>query len=442
MVSRAARFARGFRIAVLLATLALGIGVVACGGSSSDDAEGGKVELSFLTANSEQAVKPATALIKAFEAKNPNIKIKHETGPQGAELDNMVKTRLATGEMNDVFVYLAGSLFQALKPESQLQALNDEPWVGKLEDSYKTAVSANDQVYGAPFGSAFGGGVLYNKNIYKKLGLEVPKTWDEFMANNAKIKKAGIDPVIQSYGETWTSQLFVLADFHNVQAAAPGWAEKYTANEVKYSQEPAIQGFRHLEEVNKAGYLNKNFGSVKFPPALSMLANGKGAHYPALTIIVPNLETSDPDKIDNVGFFAQPAQDEANTGMTLWLPLAAYIPKTTEGAKLDAAKKFLEVIASPEGCEVQSKAYAPTGPYLLKGCELPADVPAAVKDLQPYVDDGKVTPALEFLSPVTGPALEQITVEVGSGLRSADAGAKLYDKDVEKQAQQLGLEGW
>ena len=53
-----------------------------------------------------------------------------------------------------------------------------------------------------------------------------------------------------------------------------------------------------------------------------------------------------------------------------------------------------------------------------------------------------MTPALEFLSPVKGPALEQITVEVGSGLRSAEDGAKLYDEDVKKQAQQLGLEGW
>jgi raffinose/stachyose/melibiose transport system substrate-binding protein len=428
----------------LLVALAVALAVPACGGDddSGGAAEGESVELSFLVANSEQAIKPAEALIAAFEKQNPNINIDLETGPQGSELDNLVKTRLATGEMNDVFVYLAGSLFQALKPEAQLQPLDDEPWVADLDDAYAPAVSAGDQVYGAPFGSAFGGGILYNKKVYEKLGLEIPTTWDEFMANNAKVKEAGIDPVIQSYGETWTSQLFVLADYHNVAAEVPDWDQKYTANQVKYSQEPAIEGFRHLEEVNKAGYLNKNFASVKFPPALSMLAQGKGAHYPALTIIVPNLETSDPDKIDDVGFFAQPAKDAANTGMTLWLPLAAYIPKSTEGAKLEAAKKFLAFIASPEGCEVESKAYAPTGPYMLKGCELPDDVPAAVKDLQPYVDDGKVTPALEFLSPVKGPALEQITVEVGSGLRSAEDGAKLYDEDVKKQAQQLGLEGW
>jgi raffinose/stachyose/melibiose transport system substrate-binding protein len=435
---------RKWKRAGVLAALAAAVAVVGCGGDDDEGgaAEGEKVTLSFLVDNSDQATTPAQALIDAFQKKNPNITIELETGPQGSELDNLVKTRLATGEMNDVFVYLAGSLFQALKPESQLQPVDDQPWVADLDDAYAKTVSAGDQVYGAPFGSAFGGGVLYNKKVYEKLGLEIPKTWDEFMANNAKVKEAGIDPVIQSYGETWTSQLFVLADYHNVAAAVPDWDQKYTANQVKYSQEPAIEGFRHLEEVNKAGYLNKNYGSIKFPPALSLLARGKGAHYPALTIIVPNLETSDPDKIDDVGFFAQPAMDAANTGMTLWLPLAAYIPRSTEGAKLEAARKFLAFIASPEGCDVTSEAYAPTGPYMLEGCELPSDVPAAVKDLQPYVDEDNVTPALEFLSPVKGPALEQITVEVGSGLRSAQDGAKLYDEDVEKQAQQLGLEGW
>jgi raffinose/stachyose/melibiose transport system substrate-binding protein len=440
---------RSWKRAGALAALAVVLGVVGCGGDDGggddgggDAAEGESVELSFLVDNSEQSVKPAEALIAAFQKDNPDIKINLETRPQGGDGDNVVKTRLSTQEMADLFAYNSGSLFQALNPASQLQPLNDEPWVGDLADAFKPAVSVDDQIYGAPFGAGSGGGILYNKKIYEKLGLEIPMTWDEFMANNAKIKADGVDPVLQSYGETWTSQLFVLADYHNVAAQDPEWAEKYTANQVKYAQEPAVEGFKHLEEVNKAGYLNKNFGSIKFPAALSLLAQGKGAHYPTLTFTVPNLETSDPDKIDDVGFFAQPGASADDNGLTLWLPGAIYVPKTVEGAKLEAAKKFLAFVASPEGCDVQGKAFAPSGPWVVKGCELPADVPAAIKDVQPYVDEDKATPALEFVSPVKGPALEQITVEVGSGLRGAEDGAKLYDEDVKKQAQQLGLEGW
>ena len=33
-------------------------------------------------------------------------------------------------------------------------------------------------------------------------------------------------------------------------------------------------------------------------------------------------------------------------------------------------------------------------------------------------------------------------VEVGSGIKSGKQGAQLYDRDVKKQAQQLGLPGW
>ena len=65
-----------------------------------------------------------------------------------------------------------------------------------------------------------------------------------------------------------------------------------------------------------------------------------------------------------------------------------------------------------------------------------------MQDLQAYFDSGKTFPALEFLSPVKGPSLEQITVEVGSGINTGAEGAALYDEDVKKQAQQLGLEGW
>lgn len=36
---------------------------------------------------------------------------------------------------------------------------------------------------------------LYNKDIFSKLGLQIPKTWDEFMAVSKKIKDAGQLPL-------------------------------------------------------------------------------------------------------------------------------------------------------------------------------------------------------------------------------------------------------
>ena len=59
-----------------------------------------------------------------------------------------------------------------------------------------------------------------------------------------------------------------------------------------------------------------------------------------------------------------------------------------------------------------------------------------------YQTDRKTGLALEFISPIKGPNLEKILVQVGSGITKAPAGAALYDNDVKAQAQQLGLPGW
>ena len=421
-----------------VAALALPLAACSTGGGSGD----GKVEISFLTQNTGSNIEVAEALIEAFEAENPDITVKLESQPAGTEGDNLMKTKLATGEMEDVFGYNSGSLFQALNPDQNLVPLDDQPWVDDLIDTMTPVVSTENGIYGAPFGSTQAGAIVYNKKVYEDLGLEVPTSWDEFAANNEAIKAAGIAPVIQTYGDTWTSQLFVLGDFGNVLAQDPDWAEEYTAGERKYVDEPALAGFTNQQEGYEADWWNEDFASAVYDDGARMVATGEGAHYPILTGIVTTFQQNFPDEIDDLGVFPLPAHDAADTKLTVWLPNAVYIPKTTEGDKLEAAKTFVAFINSPGGCEIQTTVMVPSGPFATSACELPDDVPGLLKDMQPYFDEGNTNPALEFLSPIKGPNLENITVEVGSGIRPAEEGAALYDEDVKKQAQQLGLDGW
>jgi len=122
------------------------------------------------------------------------------------------------------------------------------------------------------------------------------------------------------------------------------------------------------------------------------------------------------------------------------MPSATYIPKTSK--HIAEAKDFLAFIASTAGVDAITAKIPPQGPYLIKGTKLPDTVFPGVKDLAGYIDSGKATPALEFFSPVKGPNLEQLCVAVGSGQMTPQDAAANYDKDVEKQAKQLGLPGW
>ncbi|WP_432547869.1 ABC transporter substrate-binding protein [Kineococcus sp. SYSU DK004] len=433
------------RTRALIAAAALAaLPLSACSaGSLGSSAEEGVTGITLMVSNAADTVEAAEAIAAAFEAENSDVDVTVETRPGGTEGDNLIKTRLATGDMPDVFVYNTGSLLQALNPQQQLVDLSGEAWVGDIDQAFLDAAGGDDATYGAPFGGVQAGAVLYNKAVYEELGLEVPRTWDEFMANSQAAVDSGRAGIIQTYGETWTSQLFVLGDFHNVLAAEPDFPERYTANEVGYAtSDAARKGFEHQQQAFEAGLFNENFPSATYPDGLAMLAEGEGVHFPILTGVVSELVDTYPDQVDDIGVFGLPGDDAASAGLTVWTPDGAYIPATTEGERLDAAKRLVAFIASPGACEARNEVAPPTGPYPIQGCELPDDAPAASQDIATYLSEDRATPALEFLSPVKGPNLENLTVEVGSGIRPADDAARLYDEDVAKQAQQLGLEGW
>ena len=409
--------------------------------ASPSEAAAEPVTLTMMAGEVETTQTRVKALTEAYTALNPNVTFDIETVPGGTEGDNIVKTRLATGEMADIFWYNSGSLLQALNPEQSLVDLSGEPFIANLDESFLPTVSAGDGIFGVPYETAMGGGILYNKRIFEENGLSVPTTWAEFAANNDKLKEAGIAPLGATFADTWTSQLFVLADYCNVQMAVPDFAEKYTTNQAHYSDTPAARkGFDRLQEGFEKGWWQEDFGAATFDDGLNMIAEGEIAQYPMLTFPLGTIAENHPDKIQDIGFFGIPGDDAATNCATIWMPAAIYIANTSE--QVDEAKKFLAFAASVEGTEAMSAAVAPAGPYVIKGSKLPDDVLPAVLDIQAYLDNGVGIPALEFVSPVKGPSLEQLTVAVGSGLNTAEEAAALYDQDVEKQAKQLGLPGW
>jgi raffinose/stachyose/melibiose transport system substrate-binding protein len=427
------RFRGAGAIVAALACLALG----ACG--SGGGASSGKTELTVLVDNGSVTAKAVKSVVEAFEKAHPDVDVKVNTRPQGSDGDNVVKTKLSTGDMEDVFWYNAGSLLQALDPEKTLTDLTNDPVALKDTDpQFLPVVTQNGKVYGAPQGTVQGGGILYNKDVYARLGLQVPKTWAEFAANNDKIKAAGVTPVLGTFKDTWTTQLFVLGDFHNVAVAQPSFAADYTANKVKYSTTPAaLRGFEKTAEVAQKDWLNSGAGSATLSQGLPQLVSGKAAQYPILTSVMSGLSDEQAAKL---GFFGIPGDDASKSGATVWLPGGQYIPKSTQ--HLDAAKQFVGFVASPAGSDAYSSAVTPTGPYLVKGTTLPDDALPVAKDITAYVEGDATTPALEYSSPVKGPALQQITTAVESGQTAPADAAAQYDADVTKQAKQLGLPGW
>jgi raffinose/stachyose/melibiose transport system substrate-binding protein len=429
--------AKFFVVPLILAVCMAGY----AGGGSQAQSSGGeaaaKKVVTFLV-DKDSDFTGAQAVIDAIE-RRLGIRTEVEIRPGGTEGDNMIKTRLATGDMADLFWYNTGSLLQAINPERNIMDITDEPFAVQLTDDFKRSASVNGRLYAVPQGSTQAGAILYNKKIYRDLGLSVPHTWKDFIANCEKVQAAGLTGVIASLKDTWTSQLFILGDEYNVKALQPNFPAEYTANKAKYAANAvARRGFEKTAEAGR--FLNRDSLATTYDMAAEMLAEGEGAHWAILTQALSTINTNHPDKIDDIGVFGIPGDDPNNHGLTVWISNGLYIYKNTPNAEL--AKQWVNFYVSQEGVSIYSSARKPDGPFSIKGINLPADSYAGVREMQPYFNEGKTDVALEFESPVKGPNLEQICIEVYSGITNPQAAAEAYDADVQKQAVQLNLPGW
>ena len=225
-------------------------------------------------------------MIEAFQAANPGITVKHDTRPGVRRVTTWSRrgwppvTCPMSSSTTTAHCCRRSSRSRTSTP------LDDQPWAGQLDELFAASSKGSDgKLYGGPCGTAFGGGVLYNIPLYKKLGLEVPKTWDEFMANNEKIKEDGSASTRSSRptGRPGRRSCSCSVTYHNVAAAVPTFAADYTANKAKYATTPAaLAGFEHIQQVKDAGYFNKDFASAKLNDGVKAVATGTAAHYPQL----------------------------------------------------------------------------------------------------------------------------------------------------------------
>lgn len=380
--------------------------------------------------------------IAALAKEKLGIDLEIEVRPGGAEGENVVRTRLAAGEMADLCYFNSGSLLSSLNPAQNFVDLTDMPFMSTFSDSYKVTVTVDGKVYGVPSGSSFVGAWLYNKAVYRELGLEVPHTWADLMANCEKIKAADKTAVIASFGDDWSSQLILLADFYNVQKHSPNFAQDFNNNKAKYAADPAaFKAFQKMAEVYQKGFMNADYNTNTYDYALQMLVEGSGVHYPMLTNAITNIEKNfGREAADNIGVFGQPGDNADDHGLTVWLPNSIYVYKN--GANVETALKWIELFVSPEGLATYAAATQAEGPYVVSGVQMPENAYEGVKDMMPYFEAGKTAPALEFITSVKGPNSPQICIECMGGLRTPEECAAEYDADVEKQAKQLGLAGW
>lgn len=148
----------------------------------------------------------ADFVAKVKAEKNIDVKVQMEMPPND-QAPQILKTRLAANDVPDVFALHAINDLPTYYKAGYVEDLSNQPFVEKILDSVKSAVTIEDKVLAVPL-ETLNWGYLYNKKIFADLGLEPPATVTEMKAVIETLKKNDITPFQLTYKEVSPPQLF------------------------------------------------------------------------------------------------------------------------------------------------------------------------------------------------------------------------------------------
>ena len=202
------------RLAAALVAMSTAITMASCGGSPS----GGGQDIGTLTFFSWDSEATMAPIIDEFEKQNPGITVEFSSAPPVAEYISTLQARILSGTAADVFAIAAENKTNLIENGAVVD-LTDEPFMANLTQFNKDTYGKDGRTFGASI-SSWGGGIVYNKKLLDKAGVEeFPKSWDEFLALSSKLKDEGVKyPFLESV----QAMPIVVAAFVGAKSAASG----------------------------------------------------------------------------------------------------------------------------------------------------------------------------------------------------------------------------
>jgi raffinose/stachyose/melibiose transport system substrate-binding protein len=229
---------------------------------------------------------------------------------------NVLKTKLNAGEATDIFGGQSGKTDLVVQYDVEKNAvdLTGAEWTKRIDPIALDQVSLNGKVYGTEIWDTIASNyfvVVYNKDIFTKLGLSAPKTYEEFKAACAKIKASGVAPIFEPISDGWHHVLWFPMVGPRYEELNPGLADQLNANKAKFADnETMLTAMTQLNELYQLGYFGDNALSDAYADANKVLADGTYA-MAVSTLTTPEQIAKDYPtvKATSFGFFPMPLVD-------------------------------------------------------------------------------------------------------------------------------------
>ncbi len=293
-------------------------------------------------------------LTGTFTENNQKVRIalENEAGPAvlgGVDVGANLQALVSTGQVKDLTEYYrASGLIERIPPNLLSQ------------------VTVEGRIYAIPQ-NIESVGIFYNKDVFAELELEVPSTWDEYIAVLEAVKDAGYFGYTMGLAGGWPSAL--MASMFMYSSAGSEYIDVLSGLQPWHECENCLDGMKAFFDMVANGYANPEPLGIDYDQSLDLF-------YQGITVMVLNgpwfidaMRSAEPDF--EIGFFYLPAVNPDTDIKTLGGIGGSLI--VAEYADVDAAFKILDWLTSEE---IAVEALREVSVLPAFSIEVPEDIPA------------------------------------------------------------------
>lgn len=402
----------------VLATAGLTIGLGGCASAPAD----GVTTLSFFQFKGE-ALEDFAQIISDFEAQNPDIRVVQN---QVADSETAIRTLLVKDKTPDVITLNANGNFGRLAQAGVFYDFSDEPVLETINPAVQDILAELGNKTGEINGLGYvnnANGVIYNRAIFAEQGLEVPETWDEFIAVCDALQAAGIQPFYGTLADSWTGM-----PSWNALGAYPtqdGFFDEMREEGEDVGADSPVSFEKDFADVMAKqaqlfSYMQDGYRGRTYDDGNAAFANGEAAMMLQGIWALSPVKGINPD-ID-AAIFPYPAAEDPDdrllvTGVDVVVTMARETPHREE------ALRFIDYLF--EVGVIEKFAASQTMVPSVVGAELSDD--PALQSVKPFFDSGQITGFIDHQVP---PSIPLVAV-VQQSLFDGDAAAALATLDSE-----------
>lgn len=220
--------------------------------------------------NSNPPAAAKQALTKAYNAKQPGVKIVWQTKDFGDPTNytsylgtqlaaNAIKLDVVSGNYQPTF----GNYVNFDEQRANRNPYTGNPWDSDLDfDFFRQTNAAGELIMLATQSVHIMW--FYNKDLFAKAGVSVPTTWPQFVDACAKLKAAGITPVSANYTyemPQWMAEIYF--DQYHVD-----WVNTVRAQKGDWNFNPAVDGKFKFDPNNPNLHTSYTYNQQRFYQAL------------------------------------------------------------------------------------------------------------------------------------------------------------------------------